>query len=121
MVFLGLGELMTKSRNINRKKNQVIDLVYIKSMCDIDPITDCWLWSRCIGKKHGYGQIRVNGKSELVHRIALALSGAIPPYGKTDALHNDSLCHGRRHCCNPGHLRYGDDQDNSNDLEHQLY
>lgn len=58
----------------------------------------CWIWTRSIGS-HGYGQIGVDGRMMLTHRVAwIELVG---PIG--DGLVIDHLCRNQT-CCNPDHL-----------------
>ena len=60
--------------------------------------TKCWIWDKSYNKG-GYGQICVNGKTQLVHRISYELfRGIIPP-----GLEPDHLCANPR-CFNPTHL-----------------
>jgi len=60
--------------------------------------TDCWVWLGAI-VRGGYGQIRLDGKGQYVHRVMYELAkGAIP-----DGLEVDHLCRTRA-CCNPQHL-----------------
>jgi hypothetical protein len=63
---------------------------------------DCWPW--LAGKyPSGYGQIWVEGKNELAHRVAYRLSiGPIPPGLTIDHVKARGCV--RRDCCNPAHL-----------------
>lgn len=58
----------------------------------------CWLWPG--SKSHdGYGKIRRDGRTQLVHRVAYELHvGPVP-----DGLALDHTCHTRA-CFNPAHL-----------------
>jgi hypothetical protein len=72
----------------------------------------CWPW-RGTALRNGYGQVKLDGKRYLAHRLALALSGKeVPRY--MHVLHAPVVCHNRL-CCNPGHLRLGTDADNAKD------
>lgn len=63
----------------------------------IDP-SGCVLWTGAI-TSHGYGQIRVDGRNERVHRVMYEMfAGPIP-----DGLQLDHLCR-VRHCANVDHL-----------------
>lgn len=58
----------------------------------------CWFWTGA-RNNHGYGQISVEGKHKLTHRVAWTLAvGPIP-----DGLVIDHLCCSPA-CCNPDHL-----------------
>jgi hypothetical protein len=63
-----------------------------------DPETGCLLWQG--GKiSQGYGEIALNGRKQLAHRIAYeGAKGPIP-----EGLQIDHLCR-RRNCVNPDHL-----------------
>ena len=59
----------------------------------------CWLWT-ANRKSGGYGQLTLNGKRRLAHRLVYELMvGPIP-----DGMQLDHLCR-QRGCVNPGHLR----------------
>lgn len=66
----------------------------------IDPETGCWNWTGALNfVSRGYGQMSVEGRVRLTHRIAYELFvGPIP-----DELQIDHLCRNTR-CCNPEHL-----------------
>jgi hypothetical protein len=71
---------------------------------------ECWLW--LAGRdKGGYGQIRINGKTERSNRIAYFLA-----YGPTalQVCHKPIVCHTPA-CCNPNHLYAGDDENQERD------
>lgn len=71
----------------------------------------CWLWT---GSKniHGYGQLKVLGKSTLAHRYSYVLhNGPIP-----EGLQVHHQCD-RRECCNPNHLWLGTQLQNMLDME----
>lgn len=58
----------------------------------------CWEWCKATNKD-GYGVVGYEGKTWLVHRLALHLSGVL----LDPRLEVDHLC--RNHCCcNPKHL-----------------
>jgi len=72
---------------------------------------ECWDWTAGLGNE-GYGKFTLNGKSIGSHRCSLFLAHAAQPLNKTFGLHT---CKENKKCCNPNHLYYGDNQDNSND------
>lgn len=59
---------------------------------------ECWTWEASVGS-HGYGQIAVEGRPVLAHRLAYELFVGPIPAG----LDLDHLCRVRP-CVNPGHL-----------------
>lgn len=70
--------------------------------------SDCWPWTAAtIGA--GYGIVKIAGKTQLAHRVARATIEQ--PLPSQVARH---LCdnHG---CCNPAHIAWGSDRDNSDD------
>jgi hypothetical protein len=65
------------------------------------------------GNSGGYGTVKVRGKTQYVHRAALARKLGLPIENLDGwALH---ACDNPR-CINPEHLRLGTAQDNSNDM-----
>lgn len=63
----------------------------------VDLVGDCWEWQS--SKKYGYGQVRVDSKLHLAHRLVYeALIGPIP-----EGLDIDHLCRNRA-CVNPLHM-----------------
>lgn len=65
----------------------------------VDLCTGCWEWQLAIKKQSGYGQIKLDGKCQLAHRVVYEfMRGLIP-----DGLVLDHLCRNRA-CCNPDHL-----------------
>lgn len=61
------------------------------------PVMDCWLWAHATNDQ-GYGQVRWNGRTQYVHRIAY--EHLVGPITKP---HLDHLCRVTA-CCFPGHL-----------------
>jgi len=76
-----------------------------------NPETFCWEWVRCLSKD-GYGQIKIDGKMQKVHRVMYKyIYGDIPP-NKPLVLHR---CDNPK-CCNPMHLYAGTPQNNMDDM-----
>ncbi len=70
----------------------------------------CWEWTKSTSKS-GYGNISINGKTRLVHRVSFEIfNGEIP-----DRM---IVCHrcDRRNCINPNHLFLGTHKDNTQDM-----
>jgi len=68
----------------------------------VDKTDACWLWMGSLTKSatgEGYGQVRLDGRMQVAHRVSYEMArGAIP-----DGLTLDHLCRVRR-CVNPDHL-----------------
>lgn len=69
----------------------------------------CWPFTGEVNT-HGYGQMRLNGKQELVHRLIYQLATGDDP-GTLLVCHT---CDNPR-CCNPEHLFLGTAADNAGD------
>lgn len=75
----------------------------------VEDESGCWVWQG--GKDRGYGKLRFDTKTVLVHRIAYAHKyGPITP--------RLMVCHscGKRDCINPEHLYLGTAKDNAADM-----
>ena len=71
---------------------------------------DCWPW---IGARssHGYGMRKVDGRTQMVHKIAYEeCVGPIP-----DGMQIDHICRNRA-CCNPAHLRLATNKQNGENV-----
>lgn len=75
---------------------------------EVDPNSGCWLWSGVI-LSNGYGQIRIDNKKWLAHRLSVFLTTGRESPGLV--LHKCDV----RSCVNPDHLFEGDHRDNIND------
>lgn len=67
----------------------------------VNKTESCWVW---MGAKYkGYGAFRLDGKSQLAHRVLYAWTkGEIPAGAQLD-----HMCHNRS-CVNPSHIRFAD-------------
>lgn len=70
---------------------------------------ECWLWTASTNTG-GYGQVTINGRRILAHRIAYYLNTG--DWAPASTCHN---CDEPR-CCNPAHLFAGDQQANVDDM-----
>lgn len=91
--------------SIYRGPDPLPPLVRLMRRVRVDEDSGCWLWQGAIGKKSGYGRIRVGSriddsvKTLQTHRLSYELHvGPIP-----EGLDLDHLCR-VRHCLNPEHL-----------------
>jgi len=72
---------------------------------------ECWLWA---GRRYrrGYGRFVLKGKQIAAHRMALSLSTGKPLSTPLLACHSCD----NPPCCNPRHLWWGTDLDNTRDM-----
>jgi hypothetical protein len=76
----------------------------------VEKTDTCWLWTGC-GLRSGYGQLKVEGKMRLAHRVSWLIH-----FGEIiDGL---CVCHkcDVRECIRPDHLFLGTDSDNMRDM-----
>ena len=84
------------------------------SNVDIKEPSACWPWKLALDLK-GYGRSKLlNKDGGTASRVALALVSEEIPSGLF-ALHSCD----NPPCCNPGHLRWGDFQDNADDARNR--
>jgi HNH endonuclease len=75
-------------------------------------VGECWPYIGCINRRSGYGSVSVGtNKSKGAHVMAFVLSGGELTEEKTMVLHSCD----NPPCCNPNHLRAGDQRDNVRD------
>ena len=82
---------------------------YLLSRCSITS-TNCWLWPG-VPNKAGYGNIQIQGKAWLVHRLSMLLFKPSEYTEFLDVLHTCDV----KLCFNPEHLYSGTDTDNQRD------
>lgn len=71
---------------------------------------ECWDWQGAL-TSHGYGSLKVAGKTGYAHRVAFELSHR-PLQVNEHVMHS---CDNPR-CCNPSHLQAGSHADNMADM-----
>ena len=74
----------------------------------------CLLWPYS-QTSSGYGGVWLDGKLQLVHRVACEWAHGSAPEGKPFALHAAHEICGNRTCCAPTHLRWGNQSENLTD------
>lgn len=77
---------------------------------DVKTQGECWEWTAA-KKPKGYGNVRINKKYLLAHRVAWELANFPIPDGFM-------VCHScdNPSCCNPGHLFLGNARSNFTDM-----
>lgn len=70
----------------------------------------CWIWTAC-KIPYGYGQIRINKKTYLAHRVSYELTNGPIPEG----MYIDHICH-TPSCVRPDHLRVVTQKQNMENL-----
>lgn len=76
----------------------------------IDPITNCWNWTRQLHQ--GYGRVYFRGRPWSVHRVLyLWKFHELPEYNFSGEFVLDHLCDNRS-CCNPDHLQITSNKNN---------
>ena len=82
-------------------------MLFIQDVAMAHEGDECLLWPYTKAN-YGYGEVNVDGRKRLVHRVVCELVYGKPPDGKNDAAHS---C-GVRLCCNPRHLRWASRAEN---------
>lgn len=91
-------------------KTQAELRAYIETHSIPVPFVGCWLWLRSIKEPQGYGQINLNNKNRLAHRVSFeAFKAPIP-----DGMLVQHSCD-NRWCVNPDHLSVGSVATNNHD------
>ena len=73
---------------------------------------ECWPWLAKSKHRFGYGCLKIkSGKNLVASRVSAFLAYGPPPEGKGNAIHSCD----NPSCCNPKHLRWGNQKDNSAD------
>ena len=85
-----------------------IDVARFWSSIDVRGNSDCWPWMK--GTKLGYGEVKIDGRPQLAHRVALSLVIGRIPSGAVVMHSCDNPV-----CCNPMHLSAGTHLDNVKD------
>lgn len=70
----------------------------------------CWLWQGAV-KGNGYGNVNIDGRTLMAHRVAYELHVGPIPDGQR-VLHGCDV----RRCVNPAHLHLGSAADNSREM-----
>lgn len=85
-----------------------LDEIRFWSRVDVKQKEACWYW-RNSKHKFGYGWFRINKKTYLAHRVSLIIF--------TGEEKNKFVLHSCDNpgCCNPYHLRWGDQKENIKD------
>lgn len=106
---------MARGRGL--KKPDEYDVYRFWKRVDVseDP-TACWVWLGGASKE-GYGRFKLKGRLESTHRVAYAIANGDIPEAET--YHGNVVMHlcDNPSCCNPRHLRLGDQMANVKDMD----
>lgn len=88
-------------RKMNRFTNRIHGDIELRVLCrgEFSDLDGCWEWIGCLSRQ-GYGKVRINAKSDYVHRYMMAWI-LNRPLLRTE--HVDHLCKNRK-CFRPSHL-----------------
>lgn len=83
------------------------------SKVDVRGPEECWPWIAKAKHHAGYGVMRISsfGRNVVASRISCFLAHGAPPQGRKNSLHSCD----NPSCCNPSHLRWGNQHDNVQD------
>ena len=88
---------------------RISDALEPRFWAKVNKTDDCWEWTGCLNNK-SYGQIRVDGKAELAHRVSWEMANGLIADGLC-VLHK---CDNPK-CVRPDHLFLGTIADNNQD------
>jgi len=92
------------------KRNKSIDVFKVINMHEGNKDV-CWEWTGALNKKDNRPYITIDGKRRPAYVIVLELTTGEDSNGRV-ARHSCDV----ETCCNPTHLSWGSNQDNSNDM-----